>query len=57
VLAPNYLLMTLIRVFIIWGVTALPPKKKYRPKIYEMEGEAQENDEGCIGRGDQRTSE
>jgi hypothetical protein len=33
------------------------PLKKSRAEIYEREGEAQENDEGCLGRGVQRMSE
>jgi hypothetical protein len=53
VLAPNYLLMTLIRVSEIWDVITLPLNKNLVPRFAKVGG-AQDNDEGCIGRGDQR---
>jgi hypothetical protein len=43
--------MTLIRVFITWGVTSLPLKRNLVLR-FTKGGGAQENDEGCIGRGD-----
>jgi hypothetical protein len=45
--------MTEIKEFVTRGVTALPPYRNLVPRFMK-EGGAQENDEGCIDRGDQR---
>jgi hypothetical protein len=50
------MLMIGIREFITQGVTTLPLKRNLVLRLMKGGG-AQENDEGCIGHGDQRTSE
>jgi hypothetical protein len=56
VLAPNYLLMALIRVSVTRGVTTLPLNRNLVPRFTKGRG-AQENKEACIDRGDQRISD
>jgi hypothetical protein len=45
--------MTLIRVSKIWDVTALPLNRNLILRFAKGGGSTR-NDEGCIGRGDQR---